>query len=340
MIHTIWFVVLAVMLAGYAVLDGFDLGVGALHLMIGTDRLERARLIETIGPVWNGNEVWLLAAGGAMVVAFPTLYAASFSGFYLALMVVLWLLILRGLALEFRHQLNNALWQDAWDVTFSISSVLLALLFGVAMGNVLRGVPLDTDGHFQGSFALMLNPFALTGGALGVSALAMHGAGWLALKTEGAIQARARRWQRRLLVATIVVLVVFVGASFFVRPEFTRNFVAAPILLLVPAAGLAALAALARFAGRNDARAFFASAGVIATTLGSAAAGLYPTLLPALPGSAHAGLDIYNAASPEGSLRVALGIYLVGMAIVVIYLARIYRVWRGRAGTYLTRGDG
>lgn len=334
MIQTLWFIVLGAMLVGYAVLDGFDLGVGTLHLFIGRTRDERARIIDTIGPIWNGNEVWLLAAGGAMVVAFPTLYAASFSGFYLALMLVLWLLILRGLALEFRHQVDNALWVQAWDAAFACSSLLLSLLFGVAIGNVLRGVPLDADGHFQGSFALMLNPFAVLGGVLGVVALAMHGAAWLALKTTGDLQTRARRALRPLVWATLVVIAAFVAASFYVRPDFTRNFGSMPWLAIVPLAGLASIAGLLRFAGRDDVRAFASSAGIIVSLLGSAAAGLYPTLLPALPGSAHAGLDIYNASSPEGSMRIALAIYLVGMLIVAAYLVRIYRVWRGGGATY------
>jgi len=192
-INTVWFIVLAFMLAGYAVLDGFDLGVGALHLLLGRDPKERGRLIDTIGPVWNGNEVWLLAAGGSMVVAFPHLYAASFSGFYLALMIVLWLLVLRGLGIEFRHLIDHDMWRQAWDVAFSLSSALLALLFGVALGNVLRGVPLDEHGEFQGTFSLMLNWFALLGGVLSVALLSMHGAAWVAVKTEGPLQARARR---------------------------------------------------------------------------------------------------------------------------------------------------
>ena len=326
MVHTIWFVVLSAMLAGYAVLDGFDLGVGALHLLVGRNREERAHLIRTIGPVWNGNEVWLIAAGGAMVVAFPSVYAASFSGFYLALMLVLWLLILRGLSLEFRHQIDNALWHDAWDVVFSGSSILLALLFGVAFANVLRGVPLDAQGAFQGSFALMLNPFALLGGVLGVVTLAQHGASWLALKTNGELRDRARRYQRRLWGVTTAAIAAMVAASFVVRPDFTRNFLAAPWLSIVPALAIACVAALRLWMGRDDRRAFLASAGVVAMLIGSAAAGLYPRLLPALPGSAHPGLDIYNAASPDASLRIALGIYLVGMGIVVTYLRRIYRL--------------
>ena len=163
------------MLTGYAVLDGFDLGVGALHLYMGRGQ-GRETAIDAIGPVWNGNEVWLLAAGGSMVAAFPLLYAAAFSGFYLALMLVLWLLVLRGVAIEFRHQVDHPLWHDGWDVTFFGASLLLAVLFGVAVGNVLRGVPLDAEGSFAGSFRLLLNPFALLCGVLSVATLALHGA--------------------------------------------------------------------------------------------------------------------------------------------------------------------
>src|SRR5512140_157515 len=150
MINELWFVVIALMLTGYAVLDGFDLGVGAIHLFVGRTPEERGAAINAIGPVWNGNEVWLIAAGGALVVAFPTVYAASFSGFYLALMIVLWLLLLRGISIEFRHQVHSRMWHEVWDVTFAVSSALLALLFGVALANVLRGVPLDASGNFQG----------------------------------------------------------------------------------------------------------------------------------------------------------------------------------------------
>lgn len=331
MINTTWFVVLAFMLVGYAVLDGFDLGVGALHLLLGRNTRERSTLIDTIGPVWNGNEVWLLAAGGAMVVAFPTVYAASFSGFYLALMLVLWLLVLRGLGIEFRHQIDQDLWKHAWDVAFSLASALLALLFGVAVGNVLRGLPLDANGEFQGTFVLMLNPFAVLGGLLSVAVLSLHGANWVALKTEGELQARARRFARVLWWPAMALLAAMVAASFVVRPDFTRNFGGHPALLIVPIVTLVAAVALLLFRMRNDdLRAFVAGGALIAGTLGSAAAGLYPYLLPARPGSPHPGLDIYNAASPEGSLRIALGIYLFGMVLVGIYLVNIYHAWRGK----------
>ncbi len=331
MINTIWFVVLAFMLAGYAVLDGFDLGVGTLHLFLGRNTRERGTLIDAIGPVWNGNEVWLLAAGGSMVVAFPHLYAASFSGFYLALMLVLWLLLLRGLGIEFRHQLENDLWRHAWDLAFSVSSALLALLLGVALGNVLRGVPLDANGEFQGTFALLLNPFAVLGGLLSVAMLSLHGATWIALKTEGDLQTRARGAARGFWWVAVLLLAAMVAASFLVRPDFTRNFTAHPLLLIVPALAIAAVLSLRVAIDRNqDRRAFLSSAAVIAGILASVAAGLYPQLLPARPGGPHPGLDIYNTASPAGSMRIALGVYLFGMALVIVYLVNIYRIWRGK----------
>jgi cytochrome d ubiquinol oxidase subunit II len=331
MINAIWFVVLSFMLTGYAVLDGFDLGVGALHLILGRNSDERQTAIAAIGPVWNGNEVWLLAAGGSMVVAFPHLYAAAFSGFYLALMLVLWLLILRGLGIEFRHQVEDPLWHHVWDLAFSVSSLLLAVLFGVAFGNVLRGVPLDADGNFQGSFALLLNPFSILCGVLSIATLSLHGAAYLAMKTTGDLQARARSVVRSFWLAVTVLLVAVAAASFVVQPGFTGNFSRMPLLLVVPLVGIAALVAIPLYAGRQqDGRVFFATSALIAGTLGSAAAGLFPKLLPALEGSRYPALDIYNTASPPGSQQIALVIYLIGMAIVIVYLSKIYRVWRGK----------
>ncbi len=331
MINTLWFLVLTVMLAGYAVLDGFDLGVGAVHLIVARTRKERETAIDAIGPVWNGNEVWLIAAGGAMVAAFPHLYAAAFSGFYLALMIVLWLLILRGIAIELRHQVDNPLWRDAWDLTFSCSSALLAVLFGVAVGNVLRGVPFDIEGNFQGSFALMLNPFALLCGVLSLVALSLHGAAYLAMKTEGALQGRARRLVMPLFVGTAVLLTAVTGASFVVQPGFTGNFARWPVLAAIPLLGMAAAVAIPLVRRRDhDTATFLSSGALIVFVLGSAAAGLYPRLLPGLPGSSITALDIYNSASSPRSMTIALAVYLSGMAIVVAYLANLYRVWRGK----------
>jgi cytochrome d ubiquinol oxidase subunit II len=330
-LNTAWFVLLAFTLAVYAVLDGFDLGVGAIHLLLGHTRDERERLIDTIGPVWNGNEVWLLAAGGSMVVAFPNLYAASFSGFYLALMLVLWLLLLRGLGIEFRHQIHHPMWEDAWDVVFCGASLLLALLFGVALANVLRGVPFDANGEFRGTFALLLNPFALLGGLLSVATLSLHGASWAALKTGGDLQHRARRFARVLWFPSAALLVAITASSFAVRPDFTRNFTAHPLLMVFPGLTVAALALNYVSTLRSaDRRAFLASSAYIAGVLASIAAGLYPVLLPGVGGAG--GLDIYNAAAPRESLRIALMVYLAGLAIVSVYLVNVYRVWKGKSG--------
>ena len=335
MIHELWFAVLAFMLAGYAVLDGFDLGVGSLHLFIGRTGDERGRAIDSIGPVWNGNEVWLLAAGGSLVVAFPSVYAASFSGFYLALMLVLWLLLLRGISIEFRHQVASPLWHEVWDVVFCTASLLLAVLFGVALGNVLRGVPLDANGEFQGSFALMLNPFAVLGGVLSLVTLSLHGATWLALKSDGMLQPRARAVIGPLWWAALALLAAMVAASFVVRPDFTANFSRWPALIVFPIVGIGGAGYLRWAWARHDNRgAFLGSATFIVGILASVAAGLFPKLLPSLPGGPHPGLDIYNAASPANSLRIALAVYVFGMVLVVVYLHNVYRVWKGKSQPY------
>jgi cytochrome bd ubiquinol oxidase subunit II len=331
MVNSLWFLVLAAMLVGYAVLDGFDLGVGILHLVVARREDEREMAINAIGPVWNGNEVWLIAAGGAMVAAFPHLYASAFSGFYLALMVVLWLLILRGVSIELRHQVDSPLWREGWDVVFSVASALLAVLFGVAVGNVLRGVPLDAHGAFVGSFALLLNPFALLCGVLSLATLALHGASYLAMKTEGGLQRRSRGAVLPLWSAVVALLVAVTFASLSVQPTFPANFARWPLLGVIPLASVFAAVGVTWFRRRGqDAAVFMSSAALIATVLGSTAAGLYPRLLPGLAGSAVPALDIYNSASAERSMTTALGVYLAGMAIVVVYVVTVYRVWKGK----------
>ena len=331
MINAAWFVVLAGMLIAYAVLDGFDLGVGALHLFVGRTPGERQSAISAIGPVWNGNEVWLIGSGGAMVAAFPHLYATAFSGFYLALMIVLWLLILRGVAIEFRHQVDHDLWRDAWDALFAVSSTLLALLFGVALGNVLRGVPLDATGSFQGSFALLLNPFALLCGALSVIALSLHGAAYLAMKTDGALQGRARRLIGPLWVAMASLLVAVTAASFQVQPTFTGNFVRWPLLSILPACAVGAAISINHYRRRcHDTRTFLSSGALIVFVLASVAAGMFPRLLPTVAGDPMAALDIYNSAAATGTMTTTLSVFGFGMLIVIGYQTLAYRSWRGK----------
>lgn len=328
-LNTVWFIVLGALLTGYAIFDGIDLGVGALHLLLGKNDAERRTNFNAIGPFWFGYEVWLLVAGGSMVAAFPRLYAASFSGFYLVLTLVLWLLIARGTAIEFRSHVSSSMWRDFWDFAFSGASVLLAILFGAAVGNVIRGVPLDASGNFQGSFVLALNPYAILIGVLSVTFLAMHGGAFLAFRTEGDQQARARLWASRLWFAAVALTLAATGASFAARPGLGANFTSFPLLLILPLLGAAALAAVLLFLRRReDGRAVVASSVSIAALMGTAGASLYPLLLPAL-GRPERGLDIFNAASPHHNLETALAITVVAMSLVIGYNIYIHRVFRG-----------
>ena len=333
--NTAWFIELGLLLIGYAVLDGLDLGIGILHFALGKDDGERRTNLNVIGPFWFGYEVFLLVAGGSMVAAFPRLYAASFSGFYLVLILVLWLLIGRGSAIEFRSHVADPLWRAFWDFAFCATSLLLSVLFGAAVGNVVRGVPLDASGNFQGSLALALNPFAVLVGLLSAALLAMHGANYLAFKTEGAQQARARQWAGRLWIVVAVLSVVATVFAFVVRPGLGANFLHAPLLLLLPLLALASLIVIPLFGRRGqDARAVFASALFLAALMGSAGASLYPLLLPAL-GQPGQGLTVFNAATSPHTLATALAVNVVMMCIVIGYSIYIHRVFKGtvRVGT-------
>jgi len=330
MLNVIWFLVIAGMVTVYAVLDGFDLGVGALLLVLTKSEAERSEALKSIGPVWNGNEVWLLAGGGAMVAAFPTLYAASFSGFYLPLMVVLWLLILRGIGYEFRHYDKDGMWTGVCDVAFSIASLLLALLFGVAVGNVLRGVPMDAGGNFTGSFAFLLNPFALVAGLLTVSVLCLHGAAFIAMRANIAdLKSRAIRFAGGFHIAATVLTIAIVGGSFLARPDFIGNFQKAPELFVLPGLALAVLIAIPVALRKGNAKAAFqATCTLIVSLLGSAAAGMFPRLLPSVLGdpSGDHSLTIYNAASSPHSMATALIATSIGLVLVACYTTIIYRL--------------
>jgi len=326
--NTAWFILLGSLFIGYAVLDGIDIGIGTLHLVLGRTDKERQTNLNAIGPFWAGYEVWLVVAGGSMVAAFPHLYAVSFSGFYLVLTMVLWILIGRGVGIEFRGHVENSMWRGLFDVLFCISSVLLAVLFGAAVGNVVRGVPLDATGNFQGSLALALNPYSLLISLLNIALLGMHGANFLASKTEGEQQAWARLWANRLWVGVAALLVLATVASFFVRP-IGANFARYPFLFVLPLLALASLAATPYFQRRGeDGKAVYAGAVLIGSLMASAGASLYPLLLPAL-GNPDAGLTIYNSAAPRHSLELAFITNLCGMALVIVYHVVIHRIFRG-----------
>ncbi len=325
-----WFWALSAMLTAYAVLDGYDLGVGMLSLWVARGEDQRRMAVNSIGPVWNGNEVWLLAAGGMLVVSFPRVYASGFSGFYLALMVLLWLLILRGISIEFRNQVADPLWKSLWDAGFSVSSLLVALLLGVALGNVIQGLPIGPNGYFQGSFALLLNPYSLLTGLLSVAVLAWHGANYLREKTEGSLLAKAVKWSRGLWWWTAAMVVVVTMATFIFRPNAGRNFSAHALAWAFPLLTLGGLLlGLAyRSEQRND-QAFYSSMLLIIGLMGSAMLTVFPNLLTSTVDSQYS-LNIYNAASSPLALRASFIANIVGMAGVIVYSTYVHRTFRGK----------
>jgi cytochrome d ubiquinol oxidase subunit II len=324
-VATVWFVFLVAMIAVYVVLDGFDLGVGALHRVLARDAEEREEALSSIGPVWDGNEVWLIAAGGALFLAFPRAYAAAFSGLYLGLILVLWLLIGRGLGIELRHQIGNPLWQTACDTVFWLASAALAFVFGLALGNILRGVPMRPDGTFQITLFEALNRYAVLVGVLGLVVLSAHGITFLAAFARGSLAERARR--RANWVWALAVLLVAGAAypTYSVRPAIIDAFGDQPWRIVFPAATLAALGAVFALQRAGSwRRAFLASCAFVAGLLATVGAALYPDLLPARKGGAFP-LTVHNAASSEQALRTALFWWPVGIALAVAYFTLAYR---------------
>jgi cytochrome d ubiquinol oxidase subunit II len=324
---TIWYLLVGVLLVGYTVLDGFDLGVGMLHFVVGRTPDERRTLVRTIGPVWDGNEVWLLTMGGALFAAFPLVYATVFSGFYLALMLLLVALIGRAVALEFRGHVDDPGWRRTWDVVFSASSTVAALLLGVALGNVAFGLPFDASGQYTGGLLGLLNLPALLVGVLGVALLAVHGAVWLTVRTEGAVRQRALRVARVGWPVVAVAWVAVTALAVALGPDLLTNF-SSPVAWVVPVAFVLAYGSLGLLLARGGgARAFAASAVAIAALVGTLGVSLYPRLVPDRDGGA--GLTVANAASSDLSLTVMLVIALIGVPLVLAYTVWVYRTFWG-----------
>jgi len=336
---TLWFWIVALMLTAYVVFDGFDLGVGIVYLFVARSESERAQALRAIGPVWDGNEVWLLAAGGTLFFAFPLLYASAFSGFYLPLTIVLRLLILRGVSIELRSHFADPLWRAFFDVLFSLSSVLLAIFFGAALGNVIRGVPIGADNYFflplwtnwkTGSSPGILDWYTVLGGDLALVALALHGSLYLALKTEGKIECRAQCLARRIWIGTVAFTAVGIPATVLARPASLDNYKGHPAAFLVPLAVIASLGMI-RFciAKRLRLAAFLASCGYLSSMLIGAATGLFPVLLPAV-GSQGQDLTIARAISDSHTLRVGLLWWSAGISLAAIYTGIVYWKFRGK----------
>jgi len=337
--ETLWFILVALMLVAYVVLDGFDLGVGIVAPLVARGHGERRLVLRSIGPVWDGNEVWLLAAGGALYFAFPLLYASSFSGFYLPLMMVLWLLMLRGIGLELRSHVDDPLAWSAFDFVFSLASLLLAIFFGAAIGNVVRGVPLGADGYFfealwtdfrVGPHPGILDWYTVLTGVLALVALAVHGANYLAVKTEGEIQARSRRVSAGGWIALVALTVLSLVATLSIRPRVLENFETYPWGWIIPLIVVGALAAMPLYRRQGkDRHAFLASTAYLVGMLGGAAFALYPTLLTASTDPSYS-LTIHNAKTGAYSLRVGLIWWSLGMVLAIGYFTFLYRSFRGK----------
>jgi cytochrome d ubiquinol oxidase subunit II len=337
---TVWFLIVALMVVAYVVLDGFDLGAGVCHLFITRSDSERRSVLRSIGPVWDGNEVWLLAAGGTLYFAFPLLYASSFSGFYLPLMMVLWMLMGRGLAVELRSHVESQVWRSFFDGIFALASTLLPIFYGAALGNVIRGVPLDQSGYFfeplwtnwrVGADTGILDWYTVIAGLVALVALTQHGALYLSTKTVGELNLRARKAAALAWPLALVLTLISLVATLRVQPLALTNYSAHPIWYFIPVVVFGSLAAIIYFlrqAERGEKSAFLASCVYLAGMLGGAAVAAYPMVLPAR--DPRYSLTIYNTATGSHGMWVALIWWPIGIILAIAYFVFVYRMFRGK----------
>jgi cytochrome d ubiquinol oxidase subunit II len=335
----LWFWLVTLMFSTYVVMDGFDFGAGILHLVVARTDEERRAVLGAIGPFWDGNEVWLLAAGGALFLAFPKVLAAGFSGFYLAVWLLVWSLMLRGISIEFRSHVQDGLWRHFWDGTFAVSSVLLPLLFGAALGNVLRGVPLDATGTFSlalwtdfrlGAQPGVLDWYTLLTGVFALAAMAAHGALFLAWKTEGPVQERCRALSMNLWGLVLILWILASLATFFVNPGMLRQLLKAPpawaATLVFLAGGGLVLTGIRR---QRFLLAFLGSGAFILGILAASAACVYPVLLKSTLDPAF-NLTALNASAGIHGLRAGLVWWAIGFPLAIGYAAFLFRFHRGK----------
>lgn len=328
-LNTIWFLLVGILIIGYAVLDGFDLGVGSLYYLLGKRENERQILLNSVGPFWDANEVWLLTGGGALFAAFPVVYASVFSGFYLAMMLVLFGLIFRAVAVEFRNKVDSPEWRNRWDFIFFLGSFIPALLFGVAVGNVAKGLPLDSAQTYTGTFFDLLNPYALLLGLLGLSAFLMQGAAYVMLKTEGEVQIRAKDLFPKIWLAFVVLFLLGTGYTYLTAPGLFNNYLDYPVLFIVPVLSFATALLIPWLAKLNRFGFVFTGTSLsVATMILTLALGMFPNWVPAV--NPEYSLTIYNAASSQLTLKTMLIIAMMGVPIVLFYTGYVYWVFRGK----------
>jgi cytochrome bd ubiquinol oxidase subunit II len=335
---TVWFSLVAVMITVYVLLDGFDLGAGAIHLLVAKTDEERRQVLASVGPVWDGNEVWLVASGGTLYFAFPALYASAFSGFYLPLMIVLWLLILRGTSIEFRNHLISRVWDPFWDFLFCASSLLLAIFLGAALANVVRGVPLDASGYFfeplwtdfrLGEQTGVLDWYTILVGVLSMLVLVMHGALWVQMKTTGAVNQRCGKLARTAWWGVLILTAAVTAITFKIQPQVQENFSTWPWGFILPALAVAGIAGV-RFElmRRDERKAFFASSAYLIGMLTSLVFGLYPLVLPAR--NPIYSLTVASAKAGDYGLKVGAVWWAIGILLVVGYFTYLYRYFAGK----------
>ena len=335
--QVIWFVLWGVLWSVYFMLDGFVLGTGMLHYALGKNDGEKRVLINTIGPVWDGNEVWLLTAGGATFAAYPTTYALMFSYLYTALLLLLFALIIRGVSYEFRGKVDSGAWRKGWDVAILLGNFIPALLFGVAFGNIFAGLPMDAAGY-HGSLLSLLNPYGLLTGVLFVMLFAVHGALYAAVKTRGELSARSTAMAARLWPVLLVVAVAFLGYTHFATKLYD-NYFSNPLLLIVPILAVSALVGIRMFAWKGDhLKAFVASCLTIVLVVATGVIGLFPNLIPSSLDPGYS-LTIFNSSSSPYTLKIMTVVALVFVPIVIAYKIWVYRIFRAPVTVEEVMGD-
>jgi len=334
MLESIWFVLWGVLWAVYFMLDGFDLGLGALMPVLAKNDADKRVIYGAMGPFWDGNEVWLLTAGGVTFAAFPATYAVMFSGLYSALMLILFALILRGVSFEFRNKVADPRWKAVWDICLTVGSFLPALLLGVAFANIFQGIPIDAEGIYQGNLLTLLNPYGILGGLLFLTMFMVHGCLWLAVKSEGPLHERAGALAGKLWGALIIVAVAFLVATWFATHLYD-NYLKNPFFFVIPTALVPLLAVGALVMIRfHIARAHWWSAwfsscvAIVAVTL-FGVAGLYPNLLPSTLSPAFS-MTIYNSASSQLTLKIMLGVALTFVPVVLAYQTWVYFLFKDK----------
>ena len=328
-LNTSWFFLIGVLLIGYAILDGFDLGVGALHLLVKND-VDRRIMLNSIGPVWDGNEVWLVTGGGALFAAFPDVYATVFSGFYSALMMLLFMLIFRAVAIEFRSKRPMKWWRQMWDVAFSVASIFIAFLAGVVVANLVTGVPLDANKEFIGTFWSLVNPYTVLVGVTTVALFMTHGAIYGVMKTEGELQIKLRSWVNNTIIFFIICYITTTMATLIYYPHMIEHFKETPALFVLAVLNMLAIANIPReISRRKEFFAFLSSCASIAALLSLFAFGIFPNFVLA-SNNPELSLNIYNSASSQKTLNIMLIIAMIGVPFVLAYTISIYWIFRGK----------